>query len=56
MQLLLETINKGGYFEYQHIENDICGEIAIVLDEDAEIIKELSRQQKRKRETRSVTM
>lgn len=44
MQLLLETINKGGYFEYQHIENDICGEIAIVLDEDAEIIRELSRQ------------
>lgn len=44
IQMMLEVINKGGYFEYQHIENDICDEIAIILDEDAQIIKELSKQ------------
>lgn len=46
IQLMLEVIDKGGYFEYQHIEKDICNEIAIVLDEDTEIIKELCGQLK----------
>lgn len=44
IRMMLEVIDKGGYFEYQHIEDSIHEEIAIVLDEDAEIIQELSEQ------------
>ena len=44
IRMMLEVIDKCGYFEYQHIEDSIHEEIAIVLDEDAEIIQELSEQ------------
>lgn len=46
LQMVLMTIDNDGYIQYEGIENDICDEIAIALDEDSDIIKETVEQLK----------
>lgn len=46
LQMVLMTIDNDGYIQYEGVEDDICDEIAIALDEDADIVKETVEQLK----------
>lgn len=46
LQMVLMTIDNDGYIQYEGVEDDICDEIAIALDEEAEIVKETVKQLK----------
>lgn len=46
LQMVLMTIDNDGYIQYEGVEADICDEIAIALDEDADIVKETVEQLK----------
>ena len=46
LQMVLMTIDNDGYIQYEGVEDDICDEIAIALDEDSDIVKETVEQLK----------
>ena len=46
LKMILITIDKDGYIEFQGVEDNICDEIAIALDEDPDIVKETIEQLK----------
>ena len=46
LQMVLMTIDNDGYIQYEGVEDDICDEIAIALDEEPEIVKETVEQLK----------
>lgn len=46
LKMILITIDKDGYIEFQGVEDNICDEIAIALDEDPDIVKETVEQLK----------
>lgn len=45
-KMILMTIDNGGYIEFKGVEDDICDEIAIALDEEPELVKETVEQLK----------
>lgn len=44
--MILMTIDNDGYIEFKGVEDDICDEIAIALDEEPELVKETVEQLK----------
>ncbi len=45
-KMILMTIDNDGYIEFKGVEDDICDEIAIALDEEPELVKETVEQLK----------
>lgn len=46
LKMILMTIDNDGYIEFKGVEDDICDEIAIALDEEPELVKETVEQLK----------
>lgn len=46
LKMILMTIDNDGYIEFNGVEDDICDEIAIALDEEPELVKETVEQLK----------
>lgn len=46
LKMILMTIDNDGYIEFKGVEDDICDEIAIALDEESELVKETVEQLK----------